>query len=532
MSDTRHLLICLGDQLDPDSQLLREADQAKDRIWMAEVAEEASHVWSHKARIAIFLAAMRHFRDDLESRDWRVHYRALDLHRAQSLGAALDADLRSLRPARVRLVLPGDYRVLRALQTVCEARGVALDILDDTHFYDTPEAFGRWAAGRRQLRLEYYYRALRKRHGILMEDGRPAGGQWNFDKDNRQDFGSTGPGRLPAPARFPPDAVTREVLELVASRFATHPGRLDAFDWPVTAEAAQTALADFIDHRLGRFGPYQDAIWAGQPWLYHSRLSAAMNLKLLAPRAVVAAAERAYREGRAPIQSVEGFIRQVIGWREYVRGIYWQGMPGYLESNALAAEEELPGFYWTGETRMRCLADTIGQILEYGYAHHIQRLMVTGMYALLYGVRPEQVHAWYLAVFVDAVEWVEAPNTIGMSQFGDNGLMASKPYCATGKYIRRMSNYCAGCRFDADKRTGSDACPFTTLYWDFLLRNRERLARVPRMQMQLRNLDRLDTREVATIRRQADAHRASVRSAPASLSRSGGGSGGTAPSST
>jgi len=339
---------------------------------------------------------------------------------------------------------------------------------------------------------------------VLMDDGEPAGGQWNYDAENRGAFPKSGPGTLPAPRRFPPDSVTRDVLDLVAQRFAKHPGRLDAFDWPVTPADAQAALDDFLEHRLANFGRYQDAIWTGEPWLWHSRLSQAMNLKLLDPRDVVAGAERAWRAGRVPLEAAEGFIRQVLGWREYVRGIYWQFMPEYLDRNALGAEAALPAFYWTAETEMNCLRDAVQQTLDVGYAHHIQRLMVTGLFAMLFGVRPQDVHCWYLAVYVDAVEWVELPNTLGMSQFADGGVMASKPYCATGAYIDRMSNACKGCRYDPKQSSGPDACPFTTLYWDFLARHEKLLAKNQRMTMQLKNLARKDAADLRSIRRQAD----------------------------
>jgi deoxyribodipyrimidine photolyase-related protein len=296
--------------------------------------------------------------------------------------------------------------------------------------------------------------------------------------------------------------------------FGSHPGALDDFDWPVTADDAQLALADFIEHRLTRFGDHQDAMWRGEPWLFHARLAAAMNLKLLDPRRVIAAAEQAYRDGSAPLAAVEGFIRQILGWREYVRGVYWLHMPGYLERNALSAREPLPALYWSGDTDLQCLSESVGQTLRHGYAHHIQRLMVTGLFALLIGVDPRRVHEWYLAVYVDAVEWVELPNTLGMSQFADEGVMASKPYVASGKYIERMSNYCQSCRYDPALATGPDACPFTTLYWDFLLRHEKELSRNQRMSMQLRNLARLDAERRAAIVAQAKTFRASLRAAP------------------
>jgi deoxyribodipyrimidine photolyase-related protein len=272
----------------------------------------------------------------------------------------------------------------------------------------------------------------------------------------------------------------------------------------VTREQALEVLHSFVAERLAQFGQWQDAIWAGQPWLYHAHISSALNLKLLHPREVITAAEQAHRQGHVPLAAAEGFIRQVLGWREYVRGIYWLKMPAYGEMNALQADVDLPAWFWTGQTDMRCLNDAISQTLEHGYAHHIQRLMVTGLFTLLLGVAPRQVHAWYLAVYVDAVEWVELPNVLGMSQFADGGLMASKPYAATGKYIDRMSNHCAGCRYRPDQRTGERACPFTTLYWDFLARHETLLARNPRMALQVKNLARIPAPELAEIRARAE----------------------------
>jgi deoxyribodipyrimidine photolyase-related protein len=516
----RNLVLVLGDQLDRRGSAFDGFDPAQDAVWMAEVAEESTHVWTHKARIAVFLAGMRHFRDSVRAEGIRVDYTELAAKpRARepgSLAAALTASLAALgkteqSPERLVMVEPGEWRVREALGAVASAAGLPLEIRTDRHFFTTIDDFATHAAGRKQLRLEYFYRPLREKFGVLMDDGEPAGGQWNYDAENRGAFPKAGPGQLPAPRRFEPDQVTRGVLKLVAARFAAHPGRLDAFDWPVTPADARAALDDFLEHRLANFGRYQDAIWTGEPWLWHSRLSQAMNMKLLDPRDVVAGAERAWRSGRVPLEAAEGFIRQVLGWREYVRGIYWHFMPEYLDRNALGAEASLPGFYWTGETEMNCLRDAVAQTLDFGYAHHIQRLMVTGLFAMLFGVNPQEVHRWYLAVYVDAVEWVELPNTLGMSQFADGGVMASKPYCATGAYIDRMSNACKGCRYDPKRATGPDACPFTTLYWDFLARHEKLLAKNQRMTMQLKNLGRKDAADLRAIRRQAD----DLRSGPA-----------------
>ena len=504
----RHLVLVLGDQLDLDASAFDGFDPAQDRVWMAEVADESTHVPSSKQRTALFLSAMRHFAQAVQARHGPLDYTRLDdAGNAGSLAAQLRRAIANERPAGLVLTAPGDWRVLQALRAVASECDLPLDLRDDRHFFSTVREFADHAQGRKQVRLEYWYRALRQKHDILMEGAEPAGGQWNYDADNRESFGKQGPVDLPAPPRFEPDATTREVLALVSERFADHPGQLETFGWPVTREQALQALRDFIAHRLPLFGRYEDALWAGEPWLYHSLLSSALNLKLLNPREVVQAAEAAWRAGHVPLAAAEGFIRQILGWREYVRGIYWTQMPSYLERNALDAREPLPAFFWTGETDMACLRDALTQTLTHGYAHHIQRLMVTGLYLLMRGVQPQAVHQWYLSVYVDAVEWVELPNTLGMSQYGDGGLMASKPYIATGKYIQRMGNHCKGCRYDPAQSTGPTACPYTTLYWDFLMRHEAMLAKNPRMGMQVRNLTRLAPDKREAIVQEAQAHR-------------------------
>lgn len=508
----RHLIVVLGDQLDLDASGFDGFDARLDAVWMAEVQEESTHVWSSKPRIALFLSAMRHFALALQAAGRSLHYTRLDAPtNAGTLAAQLQADIRRLRPARLVMTAPGDWRVLQAIKSVAEGSGLPLDIREDRHFFCSVREFAAHAKGRKSLRMEYFYREQRRRHRVLMQgndqDAEPIGGQWNFDAENREAFGVDGPGAVPPRARFGPDAVTREVLELVRTRFADHPGKLDSFAWPVTREQALQSLHSFIEQRLPCFGRYQDAMWPGDPWLHHSHLSAALNLKLLNPREVVAAAEAAYHQGLAPLASVEGFIRQILGWREYVRGVYWTQMPRYLERNALQARHDLPAWYWTGATDMACLRDALGQTLTHGYANHIQRLMVTGLYALMLGVEPRQVHAWYLAVYVDAVEWVELPNTLGMSQYADGGVMGSKPYIATGRYIQRMSPHCKGCRYDPEQRAGTNACPFTTLYWDFLMRHDAELAGNARMALQVKNVARLTDAQRREIRERASAIR-------------------------
>jgi deoxyribodipyrimidine photolyase-related protein len=504
VAELRALVIVLGDQLDLGAAGFDGFDAAHDAVWMAEVAEESTHVWSSKPRTVMFLAAMRHFAADLRAAGRPLHYKALDDEgNHASLAAQLKADIARLRPRQLVMTAPGDWRVLPALKAVAAEAGLPLDVREDRHFFTTVRDFAAHAKGRKQLRLEYFYREQRQRHRVLMDGDEPCGGQWNFDAENREPFPKTGPQGVPPRSQFAPDGLTREVMALVERRFAAHPGRLESFAWPVTRVQALQALHTFIEQRLPHFGPHQDAMWPGQPWLYHAHLGAALNLKLLNPREVVAAAEAAWRAGKAPLAGVEGFVRQILGWREYVRGIYWTQMPGYLERNAMDAQEPLPAWFWTGETDMACLRDTITQTLEHGYAHHIQRLMVTGLYTLLLGVQPQQVHAWYLAVYVDAVEWVELPNVLGMSQYADGGVMASKPYIATGKYIDKMSPHCKGCRYDPALRKGVTACPFTTLYWDYLMRHEATLARNPRMALQVKNLARLDAAERQAVQARA-----------------------------
>ena len=507
----RSLVLVLGDQLDDNASAFDGFDADCDAIWMAEVAEESTYVWSAKQRIALFLSAMRHFAQGLHARGWAVHYTQLDdpANRG-TLADELSAAIARFNPQTIVLTAPGDWRVLHALRAVVAAAGVPLEIRDDRHFFSTVREFAAHAQGRKQLRLEYWYRALRQKTGILMQGGKPVGGAWNFDAENRAAFGVDGPGDVPSRSHFAPDAVTSEVLALVNKQFASHPGSLADFGWPVTREQALAALQAFIVERLPHFGKFQDAMWRGQAWLYHAHLSSSLNLKLLSAHEVVQAAEAALHANVAPLAAVEGFIRQILGWREYVRGIYWTRMPDYLDNNALDAQAALPAFYWTGETDMACLRDAISQTLQHGYAQHIQRLMVTGLYALLLGVRPLEVHAWYLSVYVDAVEWVELPNTLGMSQFADGGIMASKPYAATGKYIQRMSNYCKGCRFDPAEAVGDTACPYTTLYWDFLMRHETRFASHPRMALQIKNLARLTEAKRTNILNQAALHRQRV----------------------
>lgn len=499
----RNLILVLGDQLDPDNPALTGIDRDRDGIVMIEAAGEAVHVWSHQSRIALFLSAMRHYAEALRSRDLPVQYLELDAVAETALAARLRGVIAKCRPKKLIVCKPGEYRVQQDIEQVCRESGIALEVRADSHFLCSREAFSAWAKGRRELRMEFFYREMRRRHDVMMEDGQPAGGRWNFDQENRAGFPKTGPGPLPVPPQFAPDAVTLEVIAMVRSRFAQHPGDLDGFNWPVTRADALRALEDFIQHRLPDFGLHQDAMWTGMPFGWHSLLSAALNLKLLHPREVIAVAVAAWREGHAPLAATEGFVRQILGWREFIRGVYWLDMPGLLEANHFGHDRALPAWYWTGETAMNCMREAIGQTLRHGYAHHIQRLMVMGNFALLAGVAPQAVHEWYLAVYVDAVEWAELPNTAGMALYANGGRFTSKPYIASGAYINRMSNYCNSCRYDVKLKTGAQACPFNTLYWNFLDRHEQQLARNPRTVLMARNVSRLSAAERDAIRTSA-----------------------------
>lgn len=507
--NARHLVLVLGDQLDLRSVAFEGFDPARDRVLMVEAPNESEHVPSTKMRTALFLSAMRHFAEAVTAQAWPLDYLRLGTHRFDTIADALGDALARHRPEALVMVEAGEWRLEQAITRCCDAAGVRADVRDDLHFMAARRDFVDEARGKQRLVMEAFYRRMRKQHAVLMQpDGEPVGGQWNFDHENRGAFGKKGPGFLPKAPSFPPDAVTREVLADVEHHFGDHYGRCDAFDWPVTRAQALEALQDFVVHRLPDFGRFQDAMWQGEPFLYHALISSALNLKLLDPREVIAAAVARFEAGHAPLEAVEGFVRQILGWREFMRGVYWWRMPQLLEANALAHHAPLPDWYWTGAVQMNCMKQAIGQTLTTGYAHHIQRLMVTGNFALTFGMEPAQVHAWYLSVYVDAVEWVEAPNTLGMALYADGPRFVTKPYAAGGAYVNRMSNYCGGCRYKPGSRTGEDACPMTVMYWDFVARHAPMLEKNPRTVMMVKNLTRFGDDEVAAIRQTAQRMRA------------------------
>jgi deoxyribodipyrimidine photolyase-related protein len=501
---TRALRIVLGDQLTPTLSALRGGVRGRDIVLMMEVADETTYVRHHKKKIAFIFAAMRAFAAELRRDGWRVDYVRLD--DPANEGAFTREVARAIQrhaPSNIVATEASEHRVLAAQQDWATLFDTPTELRADDRFIASKAEFAAWAAGRKQLRMEFFYREMRRKTGLLMDGDSPVGGQWNFDQDNRK------PAKpdlfMPTPLRIEPDAQTQSVLELVDARFADHFGDLRPFWFPVTRADAERAVAHFLREALPRFGDFQDAMLRGQRFLFHSVLSPLINVGLIDPLLLCRRAEAEYRAGRAPLNAVEGFIRQIIGWREYVRGIYWLKGPDYVLSNALNATRALPWMYWSGETDMTCLAEAIGQTKEEAYAHHIQRLMVTGNFALLAGIDPHQVHEWYLAVYADAYEWVEAPNTIGMSLFADGGMLGSKPYAASGAYIDRMSDYCRACRYDVKKRTGPDACPFNALYWDFLSRHRTRFEGNPRMAQMYRTYDKMDEEARAAMHAHAEA---------------------------
>jgi deoxyribodipyrimidine photolyase-related protein len=480
------LVLVLGDQLTPDVAALRAADRAGDVVVMAEVMGEGTSVPHHPQKIALILAAMRKFAAGLEAAGWRVAYSRLDdPGNSQTISGELLRRAAEFGASEVIATKPGEWRVLRDL----EALPAPVRVLEDDRFICSEAEFAAWAEGRKQLRMEWFYREMRRKTGLMMEGDQPAGGQWNFDHDNRKP--AKGDLLRPRPRDLAPDAVVEEVLGLVEARFR-HFGRLRPFRWATDRAGALEALREFVVERLPRFGEEQDAMLEGEVFLSHAVISPYLNIGLLGPMEVCLAVEAAWKAGKVPIQAAEGFIRQVIGWREYVRGIWALKGPAYLEGNALGHTRALPAVYWGGVTGMACMKAAVGQTEGLAYAHHIQRLMVTGNFALLAGVDPAAVHEWYLAVYVDAFEWVEAPNTIGMSQFADGGVLGSKPYVSSGAYIDRMSDHCGACAYRVKEKVGERACPFNLLYWHFLVRHRERFRGNPRMGQMYRVWDGMD----------------------------------------
>ena len=496
------LRLVLGDQLSPENPVLADADPDRDTILLAEVAEEAQYVRHNRHKIALIFSAMRHFAKTLRKRGFSVRYFEYS-DGIPSLQAAAEEALKDSKAKSLLVTAPGEYRLLKAMQGWEDALGVDVILLEDSRFLASGDDFEEWASGRKQLRMEYFYREMRKRYGLLMdEDGEPEGGKWNYDEENRSGWREQT--EIPERPEVKPDKLTREVIELVEEEFPDNPGDLDQFRLAVTADKAQEQFDWFCNNGLKDFGTYQDALAEESPWLFHGLISMYLNIGLLEPLPVCQRIEKAWRDGDCSLAAAEGFIRQVLGWREYVRGVYWHAMPEYAERNTFNATRKLPEWFWTGDTDMRCLQRAVGQSLEHGYAHHIQRLMVIGNFALLAGLDVKAVCEWYLAVYADAFEWVELPNTLGMALHGDKGLMASKPYAASAKYIQRQGNHCKNCRYDYKKTTGEGACPYNSLYWHFIDRHHDYLKKNARMGLIVGGWQKRDAKDRKAIVEWAD----------------------------
>lgn len=484
------LRLVLWDQLSHSISSLVDTDKQHDTILMCELKEDATYVKHHKKKLAFLFSAMRHFANELHNANNKVEYIKLDdPQNTGYLKTEVKRILDKFNMDHVIVTHPSDYRIATNISNWEKDLGATVEIRQDDRFLCTQSEFAKWAGGRKQLRMEYFYREMRTKYSILMDKNQPAGGQWNYDSENRKPPKQG----LNIPNTFvnEPDEITREVINLIDTHFHDHFGDLAPFHFAVTRDEALLALEMFINQRLINFGNYQDAMLEGEPWMYHSHLSFYINCGLLLPMECIKAAEEAYRQGKAPLNSVEGFIRQILGWREYIRGIYWLKMPQYAEVNFFNATHNLPEFYWTADTKMNCLKQCVLETKQNAYAHHIQRLMVLGNFALLAGINPAEVNEWFLIVYADAYEWVELPNVSGMILFADGGFLASKPYAAGGSYINKMSNYCKNCSYKVAEKNGPNACPFNYLYWDFLSRNRKKLESNQRIRMMFKTYDRM-----------------------------------------
>ena len=498
------LRLILGDQLNEQISSLSDCDKQNDVVLIAEVREEATYVKHHKKKIVLLFSAMRHFANQLRDANFNVAYRYYD--DADNQGSLLNEVKLALQRHNLQHVVvtfPGEYRLLKSMQQWEQVLGVSVEFRPDDRFISTPEQFSKWADGRKQWRMEYFYRDMRRQTGLLMEGDQPIGGKWNFDHDNRKSMPSDV--QPPKPYTVEPDETTQAVMKLVENTFPDHMGNATDFSYAVTRSQALEVAKQFIDQRLPNFGDYQDAMREGDVWLFHSHLSFYLNSGLLLPLEVMQMAEQAYFDNAAPLNAVEGFIRQILGWREYVRGFYWHCMPTLQHDNYFEHTRALPEFYWTAHTNMNCMRQCISDTKQHAYAHHIQRLMVIGNFSLLAGLDPVAVNEWYLLVYADAYEWVEMPNVSGMILFADGGKLASKPYVASGQYINRMSDYCKNCGYSVSKKTGPKACPFNYLYWDFLIKHQDKLAKNPRMALIYKSLGRMSEDNIVAVQEQAQA---------------------------
>ena len=484
---TNNLCVILGDQLSSNISSLKNFKKNQDKILMMEVFNEATYANHHKKKLVLVFSAMRHFAKELEEKGVSVTYSKINKSQ-DNFTKELSNQCKKIQPKRIVITHPGEYRVLQEIKKWEKVLKIPVSIVDDDRFFCSINEFKKWTEGRKELRMESFYQMMRKKYQILIDNnGKPKGGKWNYDIKNRKNLPKNHP-NIPKPLQHKPDDITKQVIAEVKEKFPKHFGDLEPFWFAVTHEQAKKSLNDFIKNRLGMFGPYEDAMAQEESFLYHSVLSMYLNIGLLEPKKII---NRVLEKDGIKVESVEGFVRQILGWREYIRGIYWHTMPKYSKTNYFDAKNKLPKFYWTGNTEMNCLKNCIEQTIKESYAHHIQRLMITGNFALIAGIKPEEVCEWYLSVYADAYEWVELPNTHGMTLYADGGILGSKPYAASGNYINKMSDYCKDCKYNVKKKEGDDACPFNYLYWNFFLKNKKKLEKNPRLWTVFSNIKKM-----------------------------------------
>ncbi|MDO8966605.1 cryptochrome/photolyase family protein [Algoriphagus sp.] len=485
------LRLILGDQLNIQHSWYQEVDDSV-RYLMMEMRQETDYVTHHIQKIVGFFLSMRTFAQALTEAGHQVIYLNLDdPENQQNLKEQLNFLISKEGFERFEYQLPDEYRLDKILKDICEKLPIPSASFDTEHFLTTRDFLKDFFKGKKTYLMETFYREMRKKYNILMDDKEPLTGQWNYDHDNRASLKDK---KLLQKALIRPKKVS-EIVELLEKSGVKTIGKIDAenYPWPVSRAESLEILEYFCENLLMHFGAYQDALTTWDPYLFHSRLSFSMNTKMISPLEVVQTVEKYWyqHQNTISIAQVEGFIRQIIGWREYMRGIYWAKMPEFSGMNFFGHDNKLPDWFWTGNTKMNCLKQSIGQSLDLAYAHHIQRLMVTGNFALLAGIHPDEVDQWYLGIYIDAIEWVEITNTRGMSQFADGGIVGTKPYVSSANYIKKQGNYCSGCAYDSNKKAGQGACPFNSLYWHFYDRNRDKLEKNPRIGMAYRTWDKM-----------------------------------------
>ena len=493
---TNNLCVILGDQLSSNISSLKNFKKNQDKILMMEVFNEATYANHHKKKLVLVFSAMRHFAKELQEKGVSVTYSKINKSQ-DNFTNELSNQCKKIQPKRIVITHPGEYRVLQEIKKWEKVLKIPVSIVDDDRFFCTIDEFKKWTEGRKELRMESFYQMMRKKYQILIDNnGKPKGGKWNYDIKNRKSLPKNHPD-IPKPLQHKPDDITKQVITEVKKKFPKHFGDLEPFWFAVTHEQAKKSLKDFIKNRLDMFGPYEDAMAQEESFLYHSVLSMYLNIGLLEPKQII---NKVLEKDGIKVESVEGFVRQILGWREYIRGIYWYTMPKYSKINYFDAKNKLPKFYWTGNTKMNCMKNCIEQTIKESYAHHIQRLMITGNFALIAGIKPEEVCEWYLSVYADAYEWVELPNTHGMTLYADGGVLGSKPYAASGNYINKMSDYCKDCKYDVKQKNGDDACPFNYLYWNFFLKNQKKLEKNPRLWTVFSNIKKMSQEKKSQIR--------------------------------